>query len=101
MINAHPAGRHSLWELASKVAMSPFLFARIFRELIGISPHKFLVRVRLQHARALLEQGMSVTEACYASGFNNLSHFIKTFRERYGQSPSEFKRVPGHARPRR
>jgi len=42
-----------------------------------------------------------VTEACYASGFNNLSHFIKTFRERYGQSPSEFKRVPGHARPRR
>ena len=58
MINAHPAGRHSLWELASKVAMSPFLFARIFRELIGISPHKYLVRVRLQHARALLEQGM-------------------------------------------
>lgn len=92
MMEADPAGRHTLPALARQVAMSPFLFARLFRELIGIPPHKYLLRVRLRHARALLEQGMSVTEACYTSGFNNLSHFIKTFRARYGGSPSDFKR---------
>lgn len=90
-IDANPGGRHTLEELASDVAMSPFLFARLFRELNGIPPHKYIVRVRLTRARELLEQGLSVTETCYASGFNNLSHFIKTFHARHGCSPSAFK----------
>jgi len=101
MIDTRPAGRHSLWELASGVAMSPFLFARVFRDLMGIPPHQYVVRVRLQRARALLGQGMSVTETCYASGFNSLSHFIKMFRVHYGQSPSQFKAPPDHSRSRR
>ena len=71
--------------------MSPFLFARVFRELIGMPPHKYLVRIRLQHARVLLESGMSVTDVCYAIGFNNLSHFIRTFRAYYGSVPSKLK----------
>ena len=55
MIDTRPAGRHSLWELASGVAMSPFLFARVFRDLMGIPPHQYVVRVRLQRARALYD----------------------------------------------
>ena len=91
MIDTNPGGRHTLGEVASGVAMSPFLFARLFRELNGIPPHKYVIRVRLAYARELLEEGLSVTETCYASGFNNLSHFIGTFHARYGRSPSEFK----------
>jgi transcriptional regulator GlxA family with amidase domain len=91
LMDANPADQHSLWHLSSEVAMSPFLFARVFRELIGMPPHKYLVRLRLQHARVLLESGMSVTDVCYAVGFNNLSHFIRTFRAYYGFVPSKLK----------
>lgn len=90
-MEANPAGPHSLWRLASRVAMSPFLFARVFRELMEVPPHKYLVRLRLQRAHATLESGMSVTDACYAAGFNNLSHFIRSFRAHFGFVPSKLK----------
>lgn len=91
MIDTNPADRHSLLDLSTRAAMSPFLFARVFGDLVGMPPHKYLIRVRLRRARALLDDGVSVTAACYASGFNNLSHFIRTFRAHFGLSPSEFK----------
>jgi AraC-like DNA-binding protein len=91
LMDLNPAYQHSLWHLASRVAMSPFLFARVFRELVGTPPHKYLIHLRLQRARVLLESGMSVTDVCYAVGFNNLSHFIRTFRAYYGAVPSRLK----------
>jgi len=86
-----PAAKHSLWELAAAVGMSPFIFARVFRELIGTPPHKYLVRLRLQRARLLLEGGMSVSRTCQSAGFNNLSHFIRTYRAHFGVLPSAVK----------
>jgi AraC-like DNA-binding protein len=91
LMDASPAGPHSLASLAAHVAMSPFAFARVFRELVGVPPHRYLMRARLKRARALLESGTSVTAACYAAGFNNLSHFIRTFRAHFGTAPSEVK----------
>ncbi len=97
LMDADPTAQHSLWQLSSEVAMSPFLFARVFRELVGMPPHKYLVRLRLQRARDLLQSGMSVTDACHAAGFNNLSHFIRTFHGFFGVLPSKLKpRVPGN-----
>ena len=87
-IDANPADQHSLSQLSSLVAMSPFLFTRVFRELIGVPPHRYLIQLRLARARTLLESGMSVTDTCYAAGFNNLSHFIRTFRSHFGFVPS-------------
>ena len=71
--------------------MSVFLFARVFRELVGMPPHKYLVHGRLNRARDLLRSGMPVTDVCYAAGFNNLSHFIRTFRAYFGVLPSKLK----------
>ena len=87
-MDADPAHEHSLSHLSSQVAVSMFLFARIFRELVGLPPHKYLLQLRLARARTLLESGMSVTNTCYAAGFNNLSHFIRTFRKHFGFVPS-------------
>ena len=92
-IDANPADQHSLSQLSSLVAMSPFLFARVFRELIGVPPHRYLIQIRLARARTLLESGMSVTDTCYAAGFNNLSHFIRTFRRHFGLVPSAMKHL--------
>ena len=97
LMDADPTAQHSLWHLSSQVAMSPFLFARVFRELVGMPPHKYLVRLRLQGARDLLQSGMSVTDVCHAVGFNNLSHFIRTFRAHYGSVPSRLKGIQNRA----
>jgi AraC-like DNA-binding protein len=87
-MEVNPADQHSLSQLSAQVAMSPFLFARVFRELIGLPPHKYLLQLRLARARTFLESGMSVTNTCYTVGFNNLSHFIRTFRRHFGIVPS-------------
>jgi AraC family transcriptional regulator len=75
-------------ELARSVGMSMFHFARVFTELVGMPPHQYLLRARLRAARAMLREGRSVTETCFACGFSNLSHFSRSFARRYGHTPS-------------
>jgi AraC-like DNA-binding protein len=81
---------HSLTSLAGCVHMSPFHFARVFRALVGKPPHRYLLEVRLARAARLLREGLSVTETCFAAGFNNLSYFTRRFRRCYGTAPSQF-----------
>src|SRR2546422_820605 len=76
--------------LARSAGMSPFHFARVFRELTDVPPHRYLVAVRLRAAVERLRQGESVTDTCFAVGFNSLGHFIEMFRRTYGVSPSRF-----------
>jgi AraC-like DNA-binding protein len=98
VIDARPDAAISLPILARAVGMSMFSFARLFRELVGVPPHAYLVRARLRRACDLLEGGMSVTDACYASGFNSLSHFINTFRARCRVTPSAFRAMAANGR---
>lgn len=79
----------SVSDLARSVGMSMFHFTRVFAELTGLPPHRYLLRARLKAAHAMLREGRSVTETCYACGFNNLSHFSRSFARRYGGAPSQ------------
>jgi AraC-like DNA-binding protein len=85
---------HSLSSLARSVGMSAFHFARVFAELAGAPPHRYLLRIRLNQAASRLLDGTSVTEACFQSGFSNLSHFVRTFQRHFGVSPAQFRRSP-------
>jgi AraC-like DNA-binding protein len=85
---ARPEETHTLASLAAGAGMSPFHFVRVFRSLIGTPPHRFLRDVRLDRARSMLLDGESVTTTCYAVGFGNLSHFIRSFGRRFGAPPS-------------
>jgi len=89
-LEADFASPHSLTSLARSAGMSPFHFARVFRELTAVPPHRYLVTVRLGAAVERLRQGDSVTGTCFAVGFNSLGHFIEMFRRAYGVSPSRF-----------
>jgi AraC family transcriptional regulator len=80
----------SLSLLAAEAGMSPFYFARVFSELVGESPHRYLMRARLRHAASLLRAGALVTEASVKSGFPDVNHFSKTFHRRYGVAPSHY-----------
>lgn len=85
---------HRLAELADASGMSPFHFARVFKELTGVSPHQCLMTARLNAAAAMLRQGRSVTDTCFACGFANLSYFSRLFARRFGATPSAYARRP-------
>jgi AraC-like DNA-binding protein len=82
---------HTVSELARSVGMSMFHFTRVFTELVGRPPHRYLVEARLQAAHTMLLAGRSVTETCFACGFGNLSHFSRSFARRYGVTPSRLR----------
>ena len=82
------ASDHTLSALSRDAGMSAFHFARVFRELTGTPPHRYLLRRRLAAAAGHLREGRSVTDTCFAAGFHSLSHFIHAFRRQFGVSPS-------------
>jgi len=84
------ASDHRLAHLARDAGMSPFHFARVFRGLTGLPPHRYLLQRRLRAAANRLRGGASVTDACFAVGFSSLSHFIHAFRRQFGVVPSRF-----------
>lgn len=81
---------HRVGELARSVGMSTFHFTRVFTALTGRPPHRYLAEVRLHQAQSMLRAGRSVTETCFACGFNNLSHFSRSFAKRFGAPPSRY-----------
>lgn len=94
-IEAHAAQPLSLSEVAAEVDLSPFHFLRLFRRVIGLTPHQVLVHTRIRHAaRALLEgePRASVTDIAYQVGFGDLSNFVRTFGRLVGCSPLRLRR---------
>ena len=71
--------------------------SRVFKEYTLESVHGYLTNLRMQHCRNALAAGMSVLDACSASGFTNYSSFVKSFRALYGITPTEYRaqlRIP-------
>jgi AraC-like DNA-binding protein len=65
---------------------------RAFKQSRGYTPFEFAKRIRLNHARRLLEQGQatgSVTDVCFACGFSDLGRFGKDFAQAFGERPSD------------
>ncbi len=87
----------TIQEIGREVGISAFHFTRVFRELVGVPPHRYLVRVRLARAAEALRRGASVTSAGRDAGFPNLGNFIRQFRRAHGVSPSRYDRGPSRA----
>jgi transcriptional regulator GlxA family with amidase domain len=66
-------------------------FGRKLRALTGQSTHEYILKMRLQEARALLSQTRPVTFCARSCGFKSSSHSARAFRERFGDSPSGFR----------
>jgi len=81
-----------LEEYAQLCNRSLSAFKRDFQKTYGQPPGKWLLERRLAHTKLLLlNPNMAVSEVAYESGFENLSHFSRTFREQYGISPAAFR----------
>jgi AraC family transcriptional regulator, arabinose operon regulatory protein len=77
-------------QLAETVELSPSRFAHLFRAQVGVSPVRYLLQLRMDRARALLERtSLSVTEVRLRVGCTDPSHFARDFRRCHGFSPSQ------------
>ena len=90
--NAHePIGLDSA---AGEAGLSPFHFLRLFRDVLGVTPHQHLVRARLRRAaRLLADEERSITDIALDVGFADLSNFVRTFHRAAGVSPTGFRRA--------
>jgi AraC family transcriptional regulator len=80
-------------EMATVAGLSPFHFARMFRQTYGVTPHRHLMSLRLRKARDLLRSGpLSLAAIAYATGFSSQSHLTTRFREAFGTTPAAFRR---------
>jgi AraC family transcriptional regulator len=81
-----------LAEIAVVVNMSQFYFARMFKQLMGISPHQYVVQRRMERAQQLLTKSqLSVAEVALRVGFSNQSHFTAQFRKATGTTPKGYR----------
>lgn len=78
-------------KLATHCGCSVTYLTQTFRKYTGKSIHNYLTERRLEHARKQLQNGSSVTEACYHSGFSDCSRFISLFQKHYGITPGKYK----------
>jgi AraC family transcriptional regulator len=92
----------TLTEMASIVQMSPFHFARLFKQSTGLAPHQFVIRCRVERAKELLMQGeRAIADIAVEVGFANQSHLTRHFKRIVGITPKVIlensKNVPGSA----
>jgi AraC-like DNA-binding protein len=93
-IDANSHRQIELEDTAAEAGLSPFHFLRLFSNVLGVTPHQYLVRSRLRHAARLLpDHDRSITGIAYDVGFGDLSNFVRTFRRAAGVSPRGFRRA--------
>ena len=93
-VRQHFQSHISLGEIAEQVSMTEPSFCRFFKKLsAGKTFTQFVNEFRVIHAcKLLVEETSSITEICFACGFNNFSHFSRFFRQVTGKSPSQYRK---------
>jgi AraC family transcriptional regulator len=92
-INSYLDENLSLHELANLVHISPYYFARLFKQSTGMAPHQYVTKCRIKKATQLLtQQNLSVLEITQQVGFQSQSHFTTLFRRSLGVTPTEYRR---------
>jgi AraC family transcriptional regulator len=91
-IRDHLAQDLSLAMIAKAAGLSPFHFARRFKQATGLAPHQYVVCHRLERARQfLVDTSVALAEVAQQSGFCDQSHFTAHFRRQYGITPRRFR----------
>jgi AraC-like DNA-binding protein len=84
----------SLEDLAGRLNISYVWFRTYFKKHTGFSPYEYLINIRVNHAKILLKNSpYTVKEIADRTGFNSQQQFTKTFRNRTGRTPSDYKKT--------
>ncbi len=71
---------------------SRFHLLRLFKRYYGQTPGQYLIDVRIEQSKLMLKKGASVSDACYAVGFDSPASFSTLFKSRTGLAPSAFQK---------
>src|SRR6266478_6610749 len=91
-IHENMAGDISFRDVARHVQMSPYHFARMFKQSTGQSPHNYIVRCRIERAKTLLvEAKLPISDVAFEVGYKSQSHFTTCFGRLAGVTPAAFR----------
>ncbi len=81
----------SLDHIAENMYLSPFYISKIFKSETGVTPIRYLINIRLENAREILENGYegSIQEVAAMVGYDDAYHFSKLFKKHHGITPSQ------------
>ncbi len=92
LINQHFTENITLESIAEQLFVTPQYLSAQFTKVAKITFMNYLKDKRLSYAATLLLKSKNnVTEVCFASGYGNLSHFIRQFKQKYNTTPNKFK----------
>jgi AraC family transcriptional regulator len=79
-------------EIAAAAYLSEYHFARLFKQITGVTPHLYLANLRLESARKLLvKTQFSISEIAAMVGYQSQSHFTKIFKSVTGMTPRAYR----------
>lgn len=95
LISYNYSEKISLDQIAENMYLSPFYISRIFKSETGDTPIRHLINIRLEKAKELLENGFdgSIQEVAAKVGYDDVYHFSKLFKKRFGMPPSKIRRL--------
>jgi AraC-like DNA-binding protein len=81
-------------QLQTDLHVSKFYLSRLFKEVTGVTIFDFVFQRRINQAKILflLDPGLSVTEACFQTGFKHLPHFSRLFKRQVGITPEKYRK---------
>jgi AraC-like DNA-binding protein len=83
----------TLNQVARVAYISPFHFLRVFRKIIGMTVHQYIICMKMEHAKSLLAKGHSIGHTFTSLGFADQTHFTKLFRKTTGLTPRQYQQA--------
>ncbi len=77
-------------QLGALAGLSPFHFLRTFRRSVGLTPHAYLIQIRIEQGKRLLRAGNSISDVAVSTGFADQSHFTRHFKRIMGVTPGQY-----------
>ncbi|MGY4640963.1 AraC family ligand binding domain-containing protein [Pseudomonas sp. TE24901] len=92
-IREHCTQALKLGDICLAAELSPSYLIRAFKQYYGLTPHAFLVNLRIQFARAQLRQGELIADVALAAGFADQAHFQRAFKQHCAATPGQYRDV--------
>jgi AraC family transcriptional regulator len=90
-INTHLDRDLSLVEIAGAINISPTYFASLFKRTTGISPHRYVIRQRVERAKLMLAKtDLAIAKIALQVGFSSQSHLNQQFKRLTGMTPKQY-----------